>query len=49
MKILELPPDYAVFTSINLDEVNTDLEICTIKSTWDRQNEQIAELCAFRV
>ena len=39
-EILTLPPDYAIFPKVSLEEFDTDMEKCIIKCKWEVNQEQ---------
>ena len=38
--ILSLPPDYATYPKVDIEEFDTDMEKCVIKCTWEANKEQ---------
>ena len=39
-EILNLPPDFAIFPKVDIEEFETDMEKCLIKCSWDTKNVQ---------
>ena len=38
--ILNLPPDFAIFPKVDIEEFETDMEKCLIKCSWEVKNVQ---------